>query len=77
MLRLGSKVFLSETNPTFHYYKSLGIHIYSVQKDLDTESLSTPLTSEQASHNVTILNNSVTIETETEKLRVLSMLCSK
>ena len=36
-LWLGQKVFLSKKNPTYNHFKSLGVHIYSVEDDLRKE----------------------------------------
>ncbi len=77
MLKKGSKVFLSETNPTYHFYKGLGVNIFSIQKDLDEKGLTTPLTIEQVQHNVTVLRSYETVDTETEKLRIIAGLCLK
>lgn len=74
-LKLGGKVFLSETNPVFKYYKELGIHIFSIQKDLNQEELSSHLTAQQVRDNALILHNLRNIETETENLKVISALC--
>lgn len=34
-LWLGMKVFLSEKNMTYHYFKRIGCHVYSIEKDLN------------------------------------------
>jgi len=36
-LWMGQKVFLSKKNPTYNHFKSLGVHIYSVEDDLRKE----------------------------------------
>lgn len=74
-LKLGSKVFLSETNPVFKFYKDLGLHVFSIQKDLDSKGLSTPLTTQQVKENVTILMDRKNIETEKEYLYAINNLC--
>lgn len=51
----GCKVFLSETNPVFSFYKSLGIRLYSVQQDLSQEEIDTPLSQEDIETNRIIL----------------------
>ena len=33
-LWLGMKVYLSEKNMTYHYFKRIGCHVYSIEKDL-------------------------------------------
>ena len=58
----GAKVFLSDTSVAYHYYKSMGIYVYSVQKDLNPESLSTPLTDEQKMYNIKTLGATRTFE---------------
>lgn len=54
-LRNGCKVFLSETNPVFKFYKSLGIKLYSVQQDLSQEEIDSPLSQEDIATNRDIL----------------------
>lgn len=34
-LWLGMKVYLSEKNMTYHYFKRIGCHVYSIEKDLN------------------------------------------
>lgn len=34
MIWIGTKVFLSERNPAYSYFKKLGVHIYSIENDL-------------------------------------------
>lgn len=46
----GSKVFLSEESSTYKTYKKHSFHIYSIEKDLNQDSL-VPLTLEQRIHN--------------------------
>ena len=52
LIMAGAKVFLSETSVTYKYYKELGIHVYSVQNDLNPKALSTPLTEEEKMYNI-------------------------
>ena len=51
----GAKVFLSETSVAYRYYMNMGIYVCSVQKDLNAESLSSPLTNEQKLYNIKTL----------------------
>lgn len=51
LLTVGTKVFLREANPLLMYYKGKGYHIFSIEKDLISESSLSPLTEEQKIHN--------------------------
>ena len=55
LLKNGVKVFFSETSINYRHYKSVGLHIYSIQKDLTNEAINTPLTDEQKWNNIRIL----------------------
>lgn len=54
-LKNGCKVFLSETNPTYSFYKDLGIKLFSVQKDLSQKEIDSPLSNEDIENNRAIL----------------------
>lgn len=54
-LNMGCKVFLSNTSPVFTFLKKLGVYVYSIQNDLSTSEINTPLTEEEKSHNRNIL----------------------
>ncbi len=54
--RNGSKVFLSETNDVYKYYKDLGMTVFSLQHDFNQEELNTPLADELVEKNIQILN---------------------
>ena len=54
-LNMGCKVFLSATSPVFTFLKKLGVYVYSIQNDLSTSEINTPLTEEEKSHNRNIL----------------------
>lgn len=54
-LNMGCKVFLSDTSPVFTFLKKLGVYVYSIQNDLSTSEINTPLTEEEKSHNRNIL----------------------
>lgn len=55
-LKYGCKVFLSEDNPVYKYFKDLGMIIFSVEKDFNTNNLAHPLTDIEIKHNRNILN---------------------
>ena len=61
-LYLGGKVFLYERNPLFGFYKSLGLHIFSIDTDLNSENISTKLSAEQVIKNKKILNDYYSLE---------------
>lgn len=52
----GCKVFLSETNPVYTYYKDLGLKVFSVQQDLVQKEIDSPLSMEDIENNRTILS---------------------
>lgn len=54
-LNMGCKVFLSNTSPVFTFLKKLGLYVYTIQNDLSTCEINTPLTEEEKSHNRNIL----------------------
>ena len=54
-LNMGCKVFLSNTSPVFTFLKKLGVYVYSIQNDLSTSEINTPLTEEEKSHNRNII----------------------
>jgi hypothetical protein len=51
LLRHGVKLFLSETSVNYKHYKSVGYYIYTIQRDLNKETIATPLTEAQKKHN--------------------------
>lgn len=56
-LWLGMRVYLSEHNMTYHYFKRLGCTVYSIEKDLKRSNKErfTPMTDEELEHNRKIL----------------------
>jgi hypothetical protein len=57
-LWLGMKVYLSEKNMTYHYFKRIGCYVYSIEKDLkntNKEFINTPESEERILHNREIL----------------------
>ena len=55
-LKNGCKVFLSETNPVYSYYKDLGMKLFSVQQDLVQSEIDSPLSNEDIDNNREILS---------------------
>lgn len=55
-LRNGSKVFLSETNPVYRFFKDLGLKVFSVQRDLVQKEFDSPLSMEDIENNRAILS---------------------
>ena len=53
-LWLGMRVYLSEMNFAFPYFKRLGMNIFSVEHDLDKDPFA-PLTQEEIDHNRKVL----------------------
>jgi dTDP-N-acetylfucosamine:lipid II N-acetylfucosaminyltransferase len=47
----GAKIFLSENSPTYKFFKSKGLHVFSVQADLNHQQINLPLTSEEREIN--------------------------
>lgn len=56
-LWLGMRVYLSEHNMTYHYFKRIGCTVYSIEKDLKRSNKErfTPMTDEELEHNRKIL----------------------
>lgn len=56
-LWLGMRVYLSEHNMTYHYFKRLGCTVYSIEKDLkrSNKECFKPMTDEELEHNRKIL----------------------
>lgn len=57
ILRNGGKVFLSETSVAYKYYMSLGIRVFSIQKELNQKELETMLPVEIRQNNQKILES--------------------
>ena len=51
MLRMGIKVFFFEDSIMYKHFKREGYYVFSVEKDLNDESISTPLSYDMALHN--------------------------
>ena len=73
----GVKVFFSETSINYKYYKSLGLFVYSVQKDLSDEELRKPLTDEQKWNNIKILHRTSNKESRLQYLYNIYKLLEK
>ena len=61
-LYLGGKVFLYERNPLYGFYKSLGLNLFSIDADLNSESIRTKLSVDQINENKRILNDYYSME---------------
>ncbi len=51
MLRKGVKMFYYEDSIMYKHFKREGYYVFSIEKDLNDESIKTPLTEEMALHN--------------------------
>ncbi len=51
-LLFGKKVFLSERNPFFSYYRAMGIRVFSLERELTADAFSEPLTDTVAQQNM-------------------------
>lgn len=67
----GVKVFLREDNNLLKYYKNMGCHIYSFEKDLNTLTDLSPLTMKQKNANRNILQNALSKENRDKMMRTL------
>lgn len=56
-LWLGMRVYLSENGIDYQHFKSIGVHVFSVEKDLthDNQNVLSPLTEEEIAHNRQVL----------------------
>ncbi len=55
LLWVGVKVFLREENTAYQNFKEWGLHVYSIQKDLPSETFTSFLSEDQIQHNRSIL----------------------
>lgn len=55
LLWFGSKVFLSERNPAFHYFRRIGVKVFSYENEFSHAAIDTLLTIEEIRHNRDIL----------------------
>ena len=64
-LWLGMRVYLSEHNMTYHYFKRLGCTVYSIEKDLKRSNKNrfAPMTDEELEHNRKIIYATYSKET--------------
>lgn len=62
LMRNGVKIFFSDTSINYKHYKSEGYYVFSIQKELNSESLNTPLSEEQKMHNAKLLHRISTRE---------------
>lgn len=59
LLRKGVKIFFFEDSIMYKHFKSKGFYVFSIEKDLNDESIATPLTYEKAKHNYDLLYENV------------------
>ncbi len=69
----GVKMFFYKDSINYLYYKKMGFHVFSIEEDLNADSLSSNLTYDQASHNYRLLcsilqNNKEEYEKELNKI---------
>ena len=69
LLENGCKLFLSENSATYKYFKSIGLHVYSIQSELTQKNLDKPLDSGKA-----ISNNRIISELVRDKNRAINVL---
>ncbi|AXT51969.1 hypothetical protein D1818_14355 [Aquimarina sp. BL5] len=71
MLWMGAKVFLDEQNSFYNYLKRIGIHVFSIPKDLipENKTVFNKLTPDEVSTNRMILSNEIGIETLQKELK--------
>lgn len=70
MLWMGAKVYLDERNTLYHYLKRIGVNIYSISKDLNSNNANslTVLKESQQNHNREVLRNEINQEDLLDKL---------
>lgn len=54
-LKNGCKVFLSDNNPVYKFYKKIGIIVFSVENELNNKNIEQPLSFKEIAHNRQIL----------------------
>lgn len=71
-LWLGTKVYLSESNTLYHYLRRTGIHIFSIEKELNVKNQNVfeNLSEQEIKNNRMILEKEIKEETVIENLRV-------
>lgn len=67
----GCKVFLSDKNPVYQYYKDFGMSIFSVEKDFNNDALSAPLSDNEIEKNRAILTKLYGYNAYVEKLTTI------
>lgn len=55
LMSFGAKVFLKQKNPLFAQFKEWGVEVYSIEKDMTRENVSSPLSKEAMQRNQQIL----------------------
>lgn len=67
----GSKVFLSQNSLIYKYLKSIGLSVFSIQKDLTKEEISTSLSKAQILNNRWIISTNFSNEAVLAKVNVI------
>ena len=70
-LKFGCKVYLSNKNPVYEYYKGLGFSVYSVEKELSNEHISIGLTDAEIDNNRFLLKNRYEYKSYLNKLETI------
>ena len=65
----GCKIFLSETSVLYKYYKSIGVKVFSIQNELNQESLDVNLSFEEIHNNVKILGENRSKSNQISRLK--------
>ena len=73
-LWLGMRVYLSEHNMTYHYFKRLGCTVYSIEKDLKRSNKErfTPMTDEELERNRKILYATYSRESTMKAVKLIA-----
>lgn len=77
LLRKGVKIYFFEDSIMYKYYKREGYYVFSIEKDLNNDSIKTPLTREMASHNYDLYYERKPLSNKTYKDSFDSMLEQK
>lgn len=77
LLRKGVKIFFFENSIMYKHFKREGYYVFSIEKDLNDESIKTPLTEEMALHNYNLFYEHHPLSNKTYKDSFDSMLEQK
>ncbi|MBP5364982.1 MAG: TDP-N-acetylfucosamine:lipid II N-acetylfucosaminyltransferase [Bacteroidales bacterium] len=56
-LKYGCKVFLSDKNPVYKFYRDMGVSVFSVERDLNNENIANSLEESEIEKNRNIFKN--------------------